>query len=60
MDHSLRIKGKQQKTQRPVQFEITGQTREAVIVWSHRQGLECDDFTLRTPPLRTSFAPASR
>jgi len=34
----------QQKTQRPVQFEITEQTREAVAVWIRRAHLRPDDF----------------
>jgi len=34
----------QQKTQRPVQFEITEQTREAVAGWVHHARLTADDF----------------
>ena len=34
----------QQKTQRPVQFEITEQTRESVIEWIREFGLRTDDF----------------
>ena len=34
----------QQKTQRPVQFEITAQTREAVASWIQFAGLRADDF----------------
>src|SRR5579864_1980976 len=34
----------QQKTQRPVQFEITPPTREAVEAWITRAGLKSDDF----------------
>lgn len=34
----------QQKTQRPVQFEITEQTRDALAIWVRRQGLRGDDF----------------
>ncbi|MGC8518065.1 MAG: tyrosine-type recombinase/integrase [Steroidobacteraceae bacterium] len=34
----------QQKTQRPVQFEITEQTREAVASWIQLAGLRADDF----------------
>jgi integrase len=34
----------QQKTQRPVQFEITEQTREAVALWVERAGLKFDSF----------------
>lgn len=44
----------QQKTQRPVQFEITEQTRDAVIAWVRSQALKCDDFLfpsrLKTSP----------
>ena len=34
----------QQKTQRPVQFEITEQTRESLAAWIRRRGLTSDDF----------------
>jgi integrase len=34
----------QQKTQRPVQFEITEQTREAVAKWIHQVGLGSEDY----------------
>jgi integrase len=34
----------QQKTQRPVQFEITEQTREAVSAWIRRASLRSDNF----------------
>lgn len=34
----------QQKTQRPVQFEITAPTRHAVQTWVDRRGLGSDDF----------------
>ena len=34
----------QQKTQRPVQFEITPSTREAVEAWMKRAALKADDF----------------
>jgi len=34
----------QQKTQRPVQFEITEPTRETVAEWIKRAGLRADDF----------------
>jgi len=34
----------QQKTQRPVQFEITEQTREAVAKWMNLAGLRSEDF----------------
>ena len=34
----------QQKTQRPVQFEITEQTRQALTDWVRRAGLRSDDY----------------
>ena len=34
----------QHKTQRPVQFEITPATRDAVQKWIKQAGLKCDDF----------------
>jgi integrase len=34
----------QQKTQRPVQFEITEQTRESIAAWIRHRGLTQDDF----------------
>jgi integrase len=34
----------QQKTQRPVQFEISEQTRDALAVWIRCRGLKGDDF----------------
>ena len=34
----------QQKTQRPVQFEITEQTREALAKWIHQGSLRPEDF----------------
>jgi integrase len=34
----------QQKTQRPVQFEITEQTRESLGAWIRRAGLKADDY----------------
>src|SRR5512137_1416673 len=34
----------QHKTQRPVQFEITSSTREAVDAWIRHAGLASDDF----------------
>jgi integrase len=34
----------QQKTQRPVQFEITEPTRDAVAAWLARAGLRSEDF----------------
>lgn len=48
----------QQKTQRPVQFEITEQTRESLTTWIRNAGLESDDFLFpsrihRSPHLST-------
>jgi integrase len=34
----------QQKTQRPVQFEITEQTRESVSAWIHQAGRRSEDY----------------
>jgi len=34
----------QQKTQRPVQFDITGQTRESLLVWTRTMGRRSDDY----------------
>lgn len=34
----------QQKTQRPVQFEITEQTRESISAWIRRTGRRSEDF----------------
>src|ERR1700756_678036 len=34
----------QQKTQRPVQFEITEQTRESLLVWIRSSGRHSDDY----------------
>ena len=34
----------QHKTQRPVQFEITAGTRDAIQKWIKRAGLQSDDF----------------
>lgn len=34
----------QRKTQRPVQFEITAATREAVDAWIHHAGLKLEDY----------------
>jgi len=39
----------QQKTQRPVQFEITQQTREVVSDWIRTAGLHSDDFLFPSP-----------
>ena len=48
----------QQKTQRPVQFEITEQTRESLAAWIRQRGLRGDDFLFpsrvrRSPHLST-------
>lgn len=42
----------QQKTQRPVQFEITEQTRTALEAWMHQAHLRSEDFLF---PSRTSI-----
>lgn len=34
----------QHKTQRPVQFEITQATRDALQAWTKRAGLKQEDF----------------
>ena len=34
----------QQKTQRPVQFEITEQTRDSLVAWIRHKQLRADDF----------------
>ena len=34
----------QQKTERPVQFEITEQTRDTLAIWIRQRGLRNDDF----------------
>ena len=39
----------QQKTQRPVQFEITEQTREAVARWIERRRLQAAEFLYPSP-----------
>ena len=44
----------QQKTQRPVQFEITPPTREAVEAWINRAGLKSDSFLF---PSRVNGSP---
>lgn len=44
----------QQKTQRPVQFEITEPTREAVIAWVRSQALKGEDFLF---PSRLRMSP---
>jgi len=44
----------QQKTQRPVQFEITEQTREALAIWIRRANLRLEDFLF---PSRVRHSP---
>ena len=39
----------QQKTQRPVQFEITQPTRDTLQAWIKQAGLRSDDFPLPEP-----------
>jgi hypothetical protein len=34
----------QHKTQRPVQFEITAATRDALLAWIKKAGLKSEDF----------------
>ena len=41
---SSRAMGMQQKTQRPVQFEITDQTRSALEAWIHRAQPRSEDY----------------
>jgi integrase len=60
--HGDRVAGRataiQQKTQRPVQFELSPATREAVDAWIRRAGLGPDDYLFpsrvhRSPHLST-------
>jgi len=44
----------QQKTQRPVQFEITEQTRDSLIAWIQSSGLRSDDYLF---PSRLHLSP---
>jgi integrase len=44
----------QQKTQRPVQFELTGLTREAVAAWIAKAGLKAEEYLF---PSRQSKSP---
>jgi hypothetical protein len=44
----------QQKTQRPVQFEISPDTREAVGAWVRKASLRCDHYL---PPSRVRRSP---
>jgi len=39
----------QKKTKRPVQFELTEQTRDAVSAWAQRAGLSSGDFLFSSP-----------
>ena len=53
----------QQKTQRPVQFEISPATREAVEAWIRKAGLKSDDYLFpsrvrRSPHLVLASTPA--
>ena len=60
----------QQKTQRPVQFEITEQTRESVAAWIRHAGLHPTDFpvpeqnsrlsALIDPPIRPAGSSMDR
>src|SRR6185369_10740894 len=43
----------QQKTHRPVQFEITEQTRESLQAWVHTAGLHADDYLFPSRVLRS-------
>jgi hypothetical protein len=47
----------QQKTQRPVQFEMTEQTRDAVSAWIRRASLRSDDFLFRSRMHRSPHLP---
>jgi hypothetical protein len=44
----------QQKTQRPVQFEITAQTRESIVQWRDSVSLRSGDYLF---PSRLSNSP---
>ena len=44
----------QQKTGRPVQFEITEQTRESVAAWIGHAKLRLEDFAISQSPARVS------
>src|SRR5271165_3193299 len=45
----------QQKTSRPVQFEITEPTRTALADWIRRSGLSLDDFLFRSRVRRSPY-----
>jgi hypothetical protein len=47
-----------QKTQRPVQFEITQSTRDAVQKWIKRAGLRSEDFQLSELTPAATFRPS--
>jgi hypothetical protein len=47
----------QQKTHRPVQFEITGPTRECLQAWIHARGLSCGDSSPVVCILRPIYRP---
>lgn len=53
-DVATRATVMQQKTKRPVQFEITPATREAVASWMKRAGLRSEDFLF---PSRIHMSP---
>lgn len=42
-----RCMGIQQKTSRPVQFEITDACRESLIAWLQKRGARADDWIFR-------------
>ncbi len=42
----------QQKTARPVQFEITADTRTSLLAWLERRGGSIDDFAVRAELIR--------
>jgi len=48
----------QHKTQRPVQFEITPATRDAVQKWIKQAGLRSDDFLFPSPRSTRQIPPA--
>lgn len=42
-----------QKTKRPVQFEITDGTRQALLEWTAAKGLKYDDYLFPSRGIRT-------
>ena len=50
----------QQKTHRPVQFEVTPPTRDAIQAWIRRAGLKPDDYEAGQPVLCLTNGPAFR